>query len=320
MKVTVHAFQYEDGEIWDSFCKDSPMASLLHTRRFLSYHGNRFEDVSLVLLDNKDRLIGLFPAAVDNSDNRIINSHPGVTYGGLVHTGKLRGDAMLDALRAVMKFYRKRGYSRLRYKAVPAIYQHPLMQDDIHALFRLGACRYRCDLSSAIDLAYRNTPSQRRKRSYKKALAEKVKIAEGIDHAQALWEVLTENLARKYGAKPVHSLAEIRLLHERFPDEINFVTAYKADELIAGIVLFQTPIVAHAQYIAASTAGYESSALDLLFEYCIDRTVQEGKRYFDFGICTEENGQYLNTSLYQFKNEFGAGSTVYEFFELKLDP
>ena len=191
-------------------------------------------------------------------------------------------------------------------------------QDDLYALFRLGARRIRCDISSTIDLQNRCSLSQRRKRGLKKAIKTGIKIIEGTCHLAALWEVLTDNLASKHNVQPVHNLAEIKLLAERFPENIQCICGVLDNRVIAGIVLFNTPITSHAQYIASSKHGYEISALDALFEYCINTALTENKRWFDFGISTEQGGLLLNEGLYAFKTEFGGGGTVHEFFELDL--
>lgn len=302
----------------DAFVADSPMATFLHTRRFLSYHGERFRDLSLALIGEGDRLLGVFPAAADPGDERRVVSHPGATYGGIVHDGRLRGERMIEALEAIARQYASAGFERLRYKAVPHIYHRAPSGDDLYALFRLGARRYRCDLSSAIDLDSRANPSERRRRSLKKALKAGVEIKRGGDVIAPLWRVLEDNLAREHGAKPVHPEEEIALLHSLFPEEIEFVAADLDGEVVAGVALFVTARVMHAQYIAASPAGYQVSALDALFESCIADAKARGLRWFDFGTSNEQEGRVLNEGLYQFKSEFGGGGVAHESFELDL--
>jgi hypothetical protein len=131
-----------------------------------------------------------------------------------------------------------------------------------------------------------------------------------------MWQVLEDNLGRKHGVRPVHSAAEIRYLHSLFPENIKFVVGLLGNEVVAGVVLFVTATVVHAQYIAASAAGYDASALDALLENCIKEARALGVRYFDFGISNEAGGRYLNSGLYQFKVEFGGGGVAHEFYEL----
>ena len=303
---------------WDEIVERCPMATFLHTRRYLSYHGDRFTDVSRFLVDEKQNVLGVFPAAIDPADARRVVSHPGVTFGGLVHDGELGGERSIEALELLRGHYAELGFASLRYKAVPYIYHRAASSDDLYALFRLGAVRYRCDLSCAIDLKNGPRLSERRKRSLKRAKKEGVEIKEGSDYVEPLWAVLQENLTRKHGVNPVHTPAEIRHLQSLFPDNISFVVGRLNEEVLAGVTLFSTPRVMHAQYIASSALGNEVSALDAVFEYCIERARTHGVRYFDFGISNEDEGRRLNTGLYQFKSGFGAGGVVHEFYDLAL--
>ncbi len=303
---------------WDEFVARAPMATFLHSRRYLSYHGDRFTDESLLVEDDKQRLVGLLPAAIDPALKTRVVSHPGITYGGMLHNGKLRGEQMVEALSHVRSYYAEQGFASLRYKAVPLIYHQSPSADDSYALFRHDAVHYRCDLSCAIDLAHRQARSERRKRGLKKAMKEGIQISEGADFVELLWEVVTDNLTRKYGLKPVHSVSEITHLASLFPDNIRFVVALLKERVVAGVVLFATTQAIHAQYTASSAAGYETCALDAVFEHCIKQTASAGIRYFDFGNSNEQEGRVLNTDLYQFKSEFGASGVIHDFYELPL--
>ncbi len=317
MTLQVRLYDSAQAEQWDTFCSSSHQATFLHTRKFLAYHGQRFMDRSLVIEQNQ-RLVGLFPAAEHPQDNNIVVSHPGITYGGIIQNGGLTGAHMVDALQQAVSIYHKLGYHKLIYKAVPIIYHRAPAQDDLYALFRLNAARIRCDLSSAIDLYHRLSVSDRRKRSLKKAHKASITIKDNTMCLPDLWTVLEENLARKHEAKPVHSLEEILRLTAWFPDNIRCICALKDNLVVAGVLLFITPTAYHAQYIASNLAGYETSALDMVFEYCLDLTKAAGVRWFDFGISNEQGGKILNEGLYQFKTEFGGGGVVHEFYEIAL--
>lgn len=311
-------FTHEDTANWDSFCEGCRAATFLHSRRYLSYHGRRLRELSLVL-EEKGRWVAVLPAARHPKDETCVVSHPGITYGGVLHQGALGGRKMSAAFECITQFYSEAGYEKLVYKPVPHFYHLVPAQDDLYSLFCLGARRTICNLSTTIDLANRAAVAQRRKRGFKKAQKALLEIGEGIGHAENLWEVVTENLASKHGVNPVHSLEEIRLLGERFPENIRFVVASLEGKVEAGIVLFITKTAYHAQYIASGARGHQVCALDALFEYCIDQALRQGKRWFDFGISTEDEGRFLNEGLHSFKSEFGGGGTVHEIYELPLD-
>jgi hypothetical protein len=316
--MQVFAYSERDAAQWDLEVPRCPMATFLHTRRFLSYHGNRFNDVSLILRDESETIVGLFPAAIDPHDERTVISHPGITFGGLLHDGALTGANMKQAMEKITRYYAEMELNALRYKAVPYIYSQIPAADDLYALFRLNAVRYRCDLSCAIDLENRRPPGSRRKRSLKKAEKAGVRIADGPQFIPALWPVVEENLNRKLGAGPVHSLEEITELQTLFPQNIRFVVALLDDRVIAGVTLFLSPQVTHAQYIASNAVGYQVGALDAVFSHCIEHAKQSAIRYFDFGTSNTDDGMQLTESLYQFKVEFGGGGVAQEFYEIHL--
>jgi hypothetical protein len=318
VSIIVRQYSPNDADAWDDFCCGALQATLLHTRRFLSYHGDHFRDASLILIEG-DRWLGVLPAAYHSEDASLIVSHPGITYGGIIHQGGLRGQSMLDAMQLVVQHYANIGAKRFLYKAIPIIYHRIPSQDDLYALFRLDAQRIRCDLTSSIDIQSRYSLPERRRRSMKKAKASGMEIKIGKESITGIWRVLRENLARKHGVTPVHTEEEMLLLHERFPENIFFVAGVLEGEVQAGVVLFVSPNVLHAQYITSSEVGYKINALDLIFQYCISLAEEKKARYFDFGISNEENGQILNEGLYRFKSEFGGGGIVHEFFEIKLE-
>lgn len=315
--MQLRPFTPADGERWDAFCAASYGATFLHTRRFLSYHGERFADRSLIV-ESEGQWLGLLPLAEDPHDAGCVVSHPGITYGGLLHQGKLRGEAMVQALQLSCDALRGQGYRRLRYKPVPTMYQRAPAQDDLYALFRLQAARVRCDLSSCIDLSHPLPRSERRERGLKKALRCGLVVEGGPQQLTDLWPVLNENLQRAHGLQAVHSLEQITLLVERFPQQIQCRVARAEKRVLAGLVLFMTPKCAHAQYIASNAEGQSMGALDLLFDTAIHEARSAGTAFFDFGNSNEAQGRVLNQGLHRFKSEFGAGGVVHEHHEITL--
>ena len=308
----------EDANDWDKLVDNSWNGTFLHTRRFLAYHGERFQDFSLVIEDGNRRVVGVFPAAIDPEMEARIVSHPGITYGGIVHDGALRGENMLDALHSICDIYRASGYHVIRYKTIPHIYHRVPASDDLYALFRLSARRYRCDLSATVDLANRPALAERRQRGLRKAQQGGVTIHEGTNYLEHFWPILEDNLISRHKVQPVHSLREIISLSSVFSRNIECIVGLANGQVIAGIILFQTHLVSHSQYSAANAEGRKMSAMDLATGHCLAKAQAARQRYFDFGVSTEHNGTFLNEGLYQFKTEFGAGGVAYEFYEIPL--
>lgn len=316
--LSVRGYDEGDAATWEGLVARSCNGTFLHTRRFTTYHRDRFADRSLVIEDRRGKIVGVLPAAQDRADPELVASHPGLTYGGVVHDGSLRGAPMISALELAAAHYRDLGYRRLRYKAIPAIYHSQPAEDDLYALFRLGARRYRCDLSATVDLGSRGKVASSRAQRRRKAEAAGVTIEVDWNEIAGFWRVLEENLARRHGAAPVHSLEEIGMLYERFPEDIVLVAAKIGDTVVGGTVLFSAGPVLHSQYTATSERGRASFAVDPIYDSAIELGIKRGSRYFDFGTSTVDEGMTLNQDLYQFKVSFGAGGAVYDHYELEL--
>ncbi len=316
--TVVRSYQPAHAEAWEELVGRSCNGTFMHTRRFLSYHVDRFLDHSMVLEDRRGRVVGVFPAAVSPACPQTIVSHPGLTYGGVVHDGSVRGASMIAALGEIADLYRRLGYRRLQYKAVPAIYHSAPADDDLYALFRLEGRRYRSDLSAAIDLSHRGPVTQRRARSRRRAEAASVSTDESWDEIGGFWEILEANLAQRHETAPVHSLSEIQLLHDLFPDEIILIAARITGTLVGGTVLFAAGPVLHMQYTATTEQGRTACVTDLVMERAIDLACRRGHRFFDFGVSTPHEGWCLDEGLYEFKISFGAGGVVHNHYELNL--
>ena len=278
----------------------------------------RFKDVSYLVFDTKGRVVGILPAAVNPSDPTEIVSHPGITYGGMIRGHRLGGNSLVSVFETILDTYRGQGFRSFLYKPVPRVYQVVPSEDDLYALFRLGAERSRCDLSAAIDLDQRQAPSKRRKRGFKKAEKSGIVIQTGFEHLEAYWRILSDNLSRRHNVSPVHTVEEMLELASRFPGRIVLVTGSLNAEPVAGTVLFRTRRTAHTQYLASSDLGRETCALEYVIEHCIRLAVNEKKRYFSFGVSSESDGKVLNESLHDFKIEFGGGGIVHEFYRINL--
>lgn len=316
--IRIREYQPVDAEAWDTLIFDSNVSSFLHSRRFLAYHGARFVDRSLVALDADGNLRAVFPAAELPGDSSTIVSHPGATFGGVIHDGNVCGNLMCELLDSIIRYYAEKGFRRLLYKKVPSFYLKMPDMDDGYGLFCLNAARVRCDLTATIDLRCPGKISARRRRGQKKADRAGIYISRDGCYLEQYWQVLQENLKEQYDATPVHTSAEISMLARTFPEWIRFLFAILDSKVLAGTVLFETPTVSHAQYIASSSTGRAIGALDAVFSHAIRESAVRGKWYFDFGISNENEGRFLNEGLYKFKREFGAGGALHEFFEVRL--
>lgn len=306
---------YDDSSksAWDQFIGSSKNGTFLFYRDYMDYHRDQFEDYSLLVQDGKGRLIALLPA---NREDDVLVSHRGLTYGGFVTDENMKAALMLDVFKSLLDFLQEKGFTKLVYKAVPHIYHRMPAEEDMYALFRFGAHLYRRDVTTVVMPSLGARFQNRRKRSIKKALRAGIQWGPSKRYDE-FWPILEQNLMSRYGAMPVHSLAEIVSLQSQFAENIRLFCAMLDDEVIAGCVIYETDTVAHAQYIASTELGREYGALDFLFSELIsDR--YGSKSLFDFGISTESEGRYLNEGLIDFKEGFSGHSVIHDFYELDI--
>lgn len=129
--------------------------------------------------------------------------------------------------------------------------------------------------------------------------------------------MLNEILSKYHSTKAVHSAEELKLLAERFPENIKLYTGELDGQILAGAVVFENGDTVHTQYLANSDEGRQVGALDCVIDYLL-REVYHDKKYFDFGISNENNGRYLNRGLIAQKEGFGGRAVVHDFYELKI--
>lgn len=311
----------QQSEAWDQFVRESKNGTFLLERAFMDYHADRFTDCSLMVYEDH-LLIGLFPANWDDEE-RVVYSHQGLTYGGLILSAEVTQKQVLAMMQAIMFWYIDylQAY-RLIYKPIPYIYSTCGAEEDLYALFRANARLRSRGVSSVVTMS---NPLQMRKlrlRGAKKAIENGLyidRMTEGDwDTLKGYWAILTDVLMRNHAVKPVHTFEEMQLLMSRFPQQIKLFLVRDEKEIVAGCVVFLTRQVAHIQYIAASDQGKETGALDLLFRHLINERFKQ-MTYIDFGISTEQGGALLNEGLIFQKEGFGARAVCYDSYEVELD-
>lgn len=308
--MEVRRYRPDMADAWNAFNRRARNGHFLFDRGFMDYHADRFEDASLVVLQD-GQIVGLLPA---NRSGDQVWSHQGLTFGGLVSdpVGAARSLEILDACAA---HWAGEGLRSLTYKARPWIYHRAPAEEDLYWLFRRDATLVRRDVSAAIDYRARGPVSSRRARGARKA-ANAGLVFERSEDWSGYWTLLETVLSGRHGAAPVHSLDEIRLLGGRFPAEISLHTASLDGRILAGVVMFCSSHVAHAQYIAVGEEGRALGALDGLFEHLIAAHAQT-HRYFDFGISNTDQGRVLNDGLIRQKEEFGASAVVHDVYRIE---
>src|SRR5687768_8126454 len=99
-QYTIKKYNQSDYAIWNDFIALAKNATFLFHRDFMEYHQDRFDDFLLLIFEN-EKLKAVLPA---NIKGKSVNSHQGLTYGGLVFSSKLKAEKTESILDAILSF------------------------------------------------------------------------------------------------------------------------------------------------------------------------------------------------------------------------
>lgn len=311
--IRIAKYKKEDKDIWNNFIHNSKNGIFMFQRNFMDYHSDRFVDNSLMFYDEKDNLVALLPA---NIKNNVLYSHQGLTYGGFIINKDMKQHKMLKCFESLKIYMQENNILQLVYKTIPHIYHKLPSEEDLYALYVNNAYLLKIEPSTTIFLASPCKMTKGRKAQISRAKREGAIVEESYNFKNFI-ELENEVLKENHNTKAVHTGEELELLNSRFPENIKLFVAKYNNEIVAGALLFIYNEVVHTQYLAANNKAREIGALDLLINELINK-YKNSKKYFDFGISTEDNGRYLNEGLISQKEGFGGRTTAYKTFALNL--
>lgn len=310
----IKRYTAEQADEWNRFVALSKNGTFLFDRRYMDYHADRFSDFSLMFY-LAGRLLAVLPAHVSGDT---LYSHNGLTYGGLLMSTQLTVAHTMTLFREMNEYLRLQGFKHVQYKCIPWIYHRLSAEEDLYALYH--ECHARIiarDFATNIFINGGVRWERVRRRGVTRAQKAGM-IVEKSEDFSSFWKILTDNLANKYGVKPVHTLKEIDLLHSRFPKNIVLYQAVCGDEVLGGVVLYISQQVVHAQYSSATPKGKKLGAIDLIYNQIILNDYQNYP-YFDFGRSTENpDGSGLNEQLVFQKEGFGGRGLCYDIYHYEL--
>jgi len=296
---------------WDALVADARGRHFLFERGYMDYHADRFTDASLLVLRD-GRAVAAMPA---NREGDELISHGGLTFGGLLSDASMTVSRTLEAFEAIIAHLRATGVRRWVYKPVPHIYHLVPAEEDLFALSSYGATLVKREVAAAIPAGRAARRSSERRRAI--ARGRRADLTLGQDDAIEEFLALVGTVLRdRHDAEPVHTPAEMRLLADRFPDGIRLFTARADGELVSGVLIYETPAVARAQYIATSDRGYELRAGDALFDHLLT-AVYPDKPWFEFGTSNLQDGS-INANLIRNKEGYGARAVVFDRYAVDI--
>ena len=279
-------------------------------REFMEYHKHRFCDHSLIFYNEDGEIIALLPC---NESNGELFSHAGLTYGGFITNTKMKQHIMNDCFDILVDYAKKNGFQAITYKAVPHIFHKQPAEEDRYALFRHNAKILKVEPATVVNLEQPLKMPKGRKSQISRAIREGIEVKELFesDDYHSFMNLENQVLKQHHNATAVHSGDEMYLLYSRFPEHIHLYGAFYKDELIAGSVIYEYGQTIHTTYLAANDVARKNGALDLTIKTMLDR-YQNEKKWFDFGISTENGGLFMNEGLISQKEGFGGRTDIYD--------
>lgn len=315
VKVKIEKYDDSLSEKWDKFVlHNSYNGTFLQTRNFLNYHPKeRFDDYSLVVYRGETEILAVIPACVVYDDGqKTFSSHPGGTFGGIVFNKQFYNIQHVEkVLTSLENYLKNESFKKVILKQTSQIFcdkQNDLME----YFFFQRDWRHYSEISFVIDFReyLDEIPAnfvESRRRGFRHSEKKGLKFRKlSLNEIEDFYSILSENL-KKFEAKPVHTLAELKeFKSSRLKEIVEFYGSFYEDRLLAASMVFCFGTkVFHTQYLAASQEDLKFFPNNNMDTHLIMEAKERGFRYFSFGISTEENGTILNEKLALFKEGFG---------------
>lgn len=328
MGFLIKRYTKEQQESWDSFMLQKSMnGTFLQTRKFINYHpANRFVDCSLIIYKGNTMVACVLGCECVENGKKVFFSHKGTTFGGIVVAKQIYSATSINELMDCLENYLRNEYfDKIYLKMTPAVFER--MNTDLldYFLYQKGYYQY-TELNYYMHLKRYRTDilsqfTSGKRRDYRYALRNNLifKKLEDRKQIRQFYDVLQLNL-KKLGLKSVHSYEDlVDLKYNRFPDKIEFYGVFWEREIIAGsmVFLFDDRIM-HTQYLSSNEQYLKMYPMDFLIYHLIESAIEKGYELFTFGICTENQGKYLNFGLSRFKEGFGTEFCLNKIFEKNL--
>lgn len=318
-------FEERWAEKWDKFVmSDSVNGTFLQTRNFLNYHPlGRFADKSLLFVKGNN-IVAVLPANICEEDNgKILYSHQGSTFGGLVLGKAFKKISNLEPIMQLLDDYLlSNRIAEIELKMTSLLYspEETALLDYFLQLYNYSVTYemgYYIDFGSyADDIESNFTASIRR--HYRSSLKTEFTFRELQTNAEIgeFYDVLCENY-QKFGKLPVHTLDELLYFKNMcLKDVVRFYGVFQDDIMAAGSMVFRfAKKVFHTQYLACRHDMLQLFANNFLYRNLIVVAKELGFSKISFGTSTLYQGKVLNKSLAQFKEGFGTKEYINSTFK-----
>ncbi len=324
MVFNVRKADRKDLNNWDTFISLADSGTIFQTLGFLSYHKERFSEVTSNLVWTKgkgEQLIAVMPAALFNEGERITLRSPyGASFGGIVPKSSFKLKDSIAVVDGLIDFCERESVDNIVITFPPQIYFPNSNDALIFALERSGFALTKRDVFSVVDISagYEHVwdTYEGRARTAVRKSGPNFDIYPDAS-LKDFYTILLED-KKRLDSKPTHTLEELLRIKKRFPDRIwADIATHKETGAKAGICYFAvTDDVVMTFYMSQETAALKLNGVNVLVNYGIKQATEKGFRFFDFGGSTV-GYEVQNIGVANFKESFGAMSSSRVTYELK---
>ena len=310
---------------WDRFVQKSFNGTLFQTQKFLSYHQEKkINDYSLVFYKNK-KIIAVLPAAeTKQNKEKILYSHPGASYGGLVIDHSLNFEIIDEIIVKLIQYAKKQNFKKITLINSPSIYCNN-KNETLHYLLLWNKFNINeIYISHATKL---NKPimallQTRKKRYIKQIIKNNSFTCEQTQEYGEFYKLLIIS-KKQHKTTPTHSLKELIQLQEMFPKHIILLSFYENKNIIGGSLVFVANKKTGLVFYNAINQNYRNTQLAVFQLYsCMQFCYNKKLEYIDFGVShlpKAKNPLKPKKTLIKFKEFFGARGIARTIYEKKLD-
>lgn len=330
MAFSIEVFDINKEEEWDDFVLNKSMnGTFLQTRKFINYHQEgKFQDCSLMIYKGND-IVGVVLASICMIDGeKYFFSHRGTTFGGIVISKQIYNASNVSEIMDLFEQKIKElGCTKCYLKQTAPIFQKQNTDLLDYFLYQKGYQEYtELNFYMHLDRYSEDVISQfssSKRRDYRYSLKNNLTFRQlnNEKEIKQFYDVLQLNL-QKLNLHSVHSYEDLLdLKFNRLNNTIEFYGVYYEDKMIAGSMIFIfNGHIFHTQYLSSDQNYLKLYPMDFLICNLIQVAVDKKMDIFTFGICTEDQGRYINLGLSRFKEGFGTEYCLNKSYEKKIIP
>ena len=313
--------------IWDEFVSISNNGTIFHKQSFLAYHIERKFTNHSLLFYNVNKLICVFPAIESMlCKEKILHSHPGASFGGLVVRDGVTFSMCNRILDALESYCKKQKIKSIIMINAPLIYYK---KRDESLNYLLSWKNYDIEeryISHYVSLSsiknLKQLLNKRKQRYLKDILIKKEFNIVPSNNFNAFYDLLV-SAKKEFKIKPTHSLDELKKLQQLFPGSIKLLVSKKNNIVAGGVVLFVANKKTCLVFYNVVKQQYKKSNLALLQLYNI-MTIAKQQKYqtLDFGVShspSSSNPYNPKFSLINFKEQLGARGVMRIVYKKNLN-